>query len=861
MKETGNLTENPTKFFSVSKKIYGVFIAIAVIFIVSFCVVFRSVSAIVEKSNTEAFNVLSLHDREFLELVLKTWWRDAEKIGKSMQYQGLSDIAAVKEHLQHIKNLFEYEDCMVVSETGYVFSADNAVKDVNFVVQQCKNSKSHFAVRYDFKNLQNVLLRSTYLLAGAEIEPFTVGNQTFTHFVIVRQMDSLSKILRIGDYNGKGGSTVIDSAGYYIIGDFWKDSEEENPDLNFFDEYEQKRRPFDMQTATLYRRIVADEISVFKTAFNGVETFVTVSPIADTAWKFMSYVPRDVFSGNRRKILAIYIVLVIVSMALLCVFVVYYIKKQREILIADFEHQSTLVDALSLAQQANWAKTVFLNNMSYQIRTPMNAILGFSALATTHLENAEDVKNYLGKISKSAHQLLSMINNVLDMSRIESGKMNLSETKENLADVIHSLQSSLIGDVNAKAQNFRIDAIDVVDEDIICDRMRLVQVLSNLLSNAIKYTKPRGTITMRIFETAFRREGYATYEFRIKDNGIGMSEDFQRDMFEPFRRENVPAVSASSGAGLGMAIVKNIVDMMGGEISVKSSPQLGTEVIVRLEFKVASVRKNGEIPELAHKNAIVIDSDMEMSGSLCRMLKRFSLSATFSADIDGALQYAREKKQSGTAVSLFLLGYDGSESTFFENVRKLKKNAGADGKIVVLTELDWSDVEAQAREAGVDKFVSTPLFASDFRLCLTQLFGVRRDSKRDSADLSGRMALLVEDNETSREITKLILNDAGISAVTAENGKEAVETLRQRGAGYFDFVLMDVMMPVMDGLEATRKIRSLSDKALSEIPIVAMTAKSSDDDKEEVLSAGMNAHVAKPVEIKMLLSALKSVLK
>ena len=450
------------------------------------------------------------------------------------------------------------------------------------------------------------------------------------------------------------------------------------------------------------------------------------------------------------------------------------------------------------------------------------------------------------------------------MSRIESGKMNITETKENLSEIIHTLQNSISADARAKAQSLRIDAIDVVDEDIFCDRLRLLQVLSNLLSNAIKYTKPRGSIYMRIAETSFRREGYAAYEFRIKDNGIGMSEDFQKSVFEPFSRENTVAVSALPGSGLGLAITKSFVNMMGGEISVKSTPRIGTEVVVRLEFRtVQSIERSGvEIKELSHKIALAVDRDLEMCDSLCRMLKRISLSASFSADIDGAVLFARESKQNGKPVSLVILGYDGEDSDFLDGVRKIRRNAGEDAKIVVLTALDWSEIEILARTAGVDCFVSAPLFDSDLRACLSSIFAVpSAKSPAEPTNLRGRTALLAEDNESSREITKMILNEAGIGVVAVENGEEALEILKRRGAGQFDFVLMDLIMPVLDGLSATKEIRAMSDKKLSSIPIIAMTAKTSDEDKKAAIAAGMDAYLPKPVDVAQLFELLKSVLE
>lgn len=856
--ESKNNKEQEEKVFFFGKKFYGTVASIFFVVIISFFIVFRAITAIVEKTNKYSFNELSVHDKEFVEIVLKRWWDDASLIGGEVRRFHYNEIADVKKSLQKVLSLYQYEDCMLVSETGYVFSAQNKVKDILFINAQCKKNDEKFAVRYDFKNPNNVLQRSSYLLIGAKIEPFCVDGQTFTHFVIARKLDALRNVLKIGNYGGVGGSAVIDNFGYFIIGEI-PGFEKECAYSTIFDICEKaKMGKIIPSVISADKNLFEDcDVYVFKAKFLKKDIYVTVSSIKDTSWKFLSFVPLRVFARERNKIVAIYIVLVFVCMAFLCSVVFTYIKKQLEIQRAELAHQKSLLDALSLAEQASRAKTVFLNNMSYQIRTPMNAILGFTALATTHISSMQSVKSYLEKISKSAHHLLSLINNVLDMSRIESGKMNLSEMPENLSDIIHSLQSSVQNDAKAKAQILRIDVEDVVDENILCDKQRLLQVLSNLLSNAIKYTKPRGYIIMKVRETAFRREGYATYEFLIKDNGIGMSEEFQKSIFEPFQRENTPAVSAAPGAGLGMAITKSIVDMMGGEISVKSSTRIGTEALVRLEFKtVCDNGKSLDIPSLLGKVAMVVDPDLEISGSICRMMKRLSLSATFASDIDSAISAVHEIKQNGNEINLFVLGYNGADSDFLESVRRIRRASGEDAKIIVLTELDWSDIEESALEAGVDRFVARPLFASDFRTCLLSLFCIE-ETKRESGNLIGLRALVAEDNDSSREITKIILNDAGIDVICVPDGEKAVETLRKRGAGYFDFVLMDIMMPILDGFEATKKIRAMKDKKLSKIPIIAMTAKSSDEDREAALGVGMNAHISKPVDVENLFEVLK----
>lgn len=402
--------------------------------------------------------------------------------------------------------------------------------------------------------------------------------------------------------------------------------------------------------------------------------------------------------------------------------------KQREInnLRKEQDMQKRLEEALSLAQSANIAKTTFLNNMSHDIRTPMNAIIGYTGLAISHIDDSDLVKNYLSKIKKSSGHLLSLINDVLDMSRIESGKINIEEKSEDLTDIIATLTDIVYADINSKQQNFAVDTADIADKFIMCDRLRLNQVLLNILSNAIKYTAPGGNISMRIAELSVSPSGYATYEFRIRDNGIGMDQDFQKAIFEPFTRAKSSTLSGIQGTGLGMAITKNLVDMMGGSIKVASELGKGTEIVATFDFKLASQLEENKLD----------------AGAVCRE--------------------------------------DRPESETF--------------------------------------------------------------------DLTGRKILLVEDNELNREIATMILEEYGCNVTPAEDGNVAVRIMSEAREGDFDLVLMDVQMPTIDGYEATRRIRALG-TGISRIPIIAMTANAFEEDRRAALDAGMDDHIAKPIDI------------
>ena len=831
------------------KRLINTFVIIAFIFLLSFCMTFKLITAIVERSNIASFNELSLHDKGAIKNVLNIWWKVANKFGERVEAENPKTLADVKRKLESLRNSSGYEDCMLVSENNRVISARSLINESRVAVL-CYDSAEQFVYRYTEKN--------TYLILGRKIKPFMVSGVMFTHCVIVLQATTLNNMLRIGSYDGRGFSTVIDKSGFYIINDFFS---VDNQFRNFFSDYELNRKPSEISSVMLQRKIEEFDEYTFIATRDGKKNLVTISNLDGTKWKFVSFVPLEVFSYERNQIIWIHIVSGFLCFSVLCTFMIMYIRKNEIVRRKEQKHKEELLDALSLAEQASNAKSLFLNNMSYNIRTPMNAILGFTALAKTHIASGENVVGYLDKISKSAHQLLSLINNVLDMSRIESGKMNLDEEVQNLSEIIHDLKETVQSEVNAKQQNLCIDVLNVVHEDIICDRYRLNQVFHNLISNAIKFTKPRGTISMIISEKGFNQQGYATFEFKLKDNGIGMSEEFQKSVFLPFAREVNPLAVNSQGSGLGMAITKSIVNMMGGDIKVNSSTEKGSEFIVTLEFKTEGEVQN-QVTELAGKSALVIDDDMELCNYICDMVRNAGFEkASICASGEDAIIFTQNALQGAEALPIYIIDWKINDFAWIETVRKIKRIAGSDAIIIILTAFDWSNIEEEARESGVSLFISKPLFPSDLKKSLANLFVSPKPSKSAIINvLHGKRALIAEDNEASREISKIILNEAGIDADCVSDGKKAIELLKANGEGYYDFILMDIMMPILDGLEATKQIRALEDKKLANIPIIAMTAKSSEEDKKEVLNAGMNAHVAKPVDVAHLFEVVKKVL-
>ena len=530
------------------------------------------------------------------------------------------------------------------------------------------------------------------------------------------------------------------------------------------------------------------------------------------------------------------------------------------------ELNAKLQVAVEKAESANRAKSTFLSNMSHDIRTPMNAIIGFTTLALSNIDDTDRVKDYLGKTLASSNHLLSLINDVLDMSRIESGKIHLEEVEVNLSDVLHDLKTIVSGQIYAKQLELYMDAMDVTDEDVYCDKTRLNQILLNLLSNAIKFTPAGGTVSVRVRQLAGKVRGCGQYEFRIKDNGIGMSQEFAQKIFEPFERERTSTVSGIQGTGLGMAITKNIVDMMGGTIEVQTAQGKGSEFIIRVPMRAQAERRPVEkITELEGLKSLVVDDDFNTCDSVTKMLVKVGMRAEWTLSGKEAVLRARQSIEMSDVYHAYIIDWRLPDMNGIEVTRQIR-SLHDDTPIIILTAYDWSDIEVEAKAAGVTAFCAKPMFMSDLRETLMSALGqkpadaVQRLLPEKNADFKGKHILLVEDNELNREIAQEILREYGFLVDSAENGAVAVEKVSTAAPGSYDLVLMDVQMPIMDGYTATRKIRALDDPARAKLPILAMTANAFDEDRRNALESGMNGFLSKPIVIDDLVQELRKIL-
>ena len=531
------------------------------------------------------------------------------------------------------------------------------------------------------------------------------------------------------------------------------------------------------------------------------------------------------------------------------------------------EQDRILRNALSSAEHANRAKTAFLNNMSHDIRTPMNAIIGFTSLAAEHLDDREIIRDYLEKISTSGKHLLSLINDVLDMSRIENGSVRIEYTVVHLPDILHDLKTIIQESVHSKQQELYIDTQDVFHEDIIIDKLRLTQVLLNIISNAVKFTPVGGMINIRVSEKPCRREGYTTVIFSVKDNGIGMSPEFCKQVFDSFSREHTVTENGIGGTGLGMAITKNIVDMMGGTIQVESEVGKGTEFTVILECETSGVTvKREPIPELKGARALVVDDDAETCMSVSKMLREIEMTADWTTSGKEAVLRAREAYEQNQEFKVYIIDWLMPDMNGIETVRRIRMVVGPESPIIILTAYDWSDVEQEAREAGVTAFVSKPLFLSELREVLMspeQRKLIQNENQKIQAasqtSYAGKKVLLVEDNELNREIATAIMEEIGLDVDVAEDGTDAVNIMSSERGNNYDLIFMDIQMPKMDGYTATREIRTLNNSKCANIPIIAMTANAFEEDRKKAIKAGMNGHIAKPISSDVILENLDQI--
>lgn len=667
-------------------------------------------------------------------------------------------------------------------------------------------------------------------------------------------MEYLDQALALDEENTLMYSHIIRRDGTFVI---------QNREVDYFTRIAELFTEVDGKTAEQYASEIqaaiendADYSATIKA--DGSYRHVLCTHLPDSEWYLVSVLPFGALDetvnslGTQRQII-ILLACGVVLVGVLIIFVLYYRASQKQL---------KTLDAVSKeAVRANRAKSDFLSNMSHDIRTPMNAIVGMTAIAEANIDDTERVRDCLSKISTSSKHLLGLINDVLDMSKIESGNLSLNVSQISLYDIMESLVNMVQPQVKAKNQHFDIFIQEIEAEDVYCDSVRLNQILINLLSNAIKFTPEEGTVHVYLRqEKSPVGDDYVRCDFRVKDNGIGMMPEFQKKIFEQFSREDNLRVERTEGTGLGMAITKCIVDAMEGTIDVQSAPGKGSEFHVVLDLKRAVIREEDMI--LPNWNMLVVDNNEDLCHSAISALKGMGIDAEWALDGRTAVEMVRKHHEEKNDYEVVLLDWKMPGMNGIETAREIRKYLGEKVPILVISAYDWSDIEEEAREAGVQGFISKPLFKSNLYLGLSQYMTddtLEDEPEEDKQMFCGKHVLLAEDNDLNWEIAETILSDVGFEIERAENGQICVEKFEQSAIGSYDLILMDIRMPVMNGYEAARAIRTL-ERPDAGLPIIAMTADAFAEDIQRSLDSGMNEHIAKPLNIEHLIQLLKKYL-
>ena len=687
------------------------------------------------------------------------------------------------------------------------------------------------------------------ILLGISASYRMENGETSTALVASLPADYIAETLSLYSEESLVYSHIIRRDGSFVIrsGDAFRE--------NYFDRiqalFEEQGESGDQYVRELEAAMDAGEDYSALLSFGSERRHLQCNKLPYSEWYLVTVLPygeldQAVSDLSHTWLYLVFLGCAVVLMALMLVFWQYFKLLQEQMVELDAARQE--------AEHANQAKSEFLSNMSHDIRTPMNAIVGMTAIATANIDDKQQVQNCLKKITLSSRHLLGLINDVLDMSKIESGKLTLNMDQVSLREVMDSIVSIAQPQVRSKHQQFDVFIHDISTENVCCDSVRLNQVLLNILGNALKFTPDGGLIQVSLYEEdSPKGEDYVRTHLLVKDNGIGMSPEIKAKIFESFVREDSARVRRTEGSGLGMAITKYSVDTMGGAIEVESELGKGSEFHVILDLQRAETTEEEMI--LPEWNILVVDDDQQLCESTTASLKSIGVKADWTLNAEGAMTMLERRARAHDNYHIILLDWKLPDMDGVTAAKEIRRRFGSDTPIMLISAYDWSEIEAEAREAGITGFISKPLFRS------TLFYGLRpfinaagapeeiHPHEEKCGDFTGRHILLAEDNDLNWEIANELLSDLGMELEWAENGRICVDKFMASPVGFYDAVLMDLRMPVMTGYEATEAIRKL-DRPDKDIPIIAMTADAFSEDIKKCLNAGMNAHVAKPIDIR-----------
>ena len=637
--------------------------------------------------------------------------------------------------------------------------------------------------------------------------------------------------------------SIIDTDGNYVIrGRSFKNN-------SFFEFYKSYNQPGIQAQQQLFENILSVTGSFTMKDSKGRECIVAHTPITSTrGWVLLSSAP----DSNLHAVTENWILIGVISFGLLL------------LLVTDFLYMHSFNKKLRVmareAEAANKAKTDFLSTMSHDIRTPMNAIIGLTTIAEKNLGDPEAVGDNLRKISLASNHLLTLINDILDISKVESGKLNLSPLTFSIVETVQNLVNLSQPMIKEKNIDFSFRINRMEKEYLYADQLRLNQIYINILSNAIKYTMPGGSVSVDLREEESEKEGCVRLTYRVADTGIGMSPEFLEKMYQPFSRQTDSRVTSIQGTGLGLAITKQMVELMNGTIECQSEPGKGTTFTITLDLPVAE--KQLEEMRIDGVDALIADDDPILLETAVDTLESLGVRADRAMTGTDALEMVRRRHEEGKDYNVVILDWRMPDMDGIETIRRIREEVDARIPILLTSAYDWSDIEDAAKEAGANGFIGKPLFRSGLYEKINEMLGTEAkavEPEDDYSDLAGMNILIAEDNDINWEIISTMLGMFGITAERAENGRICVEKMAGAEEGCYDLIFMDVQMPEMNGLDATRNIRRLENKWAASIPIIAMTADAFSENVTECLQAGMNGHIAKPVDLKLVIKEIRRI--
>ena len=720
--------------------------------------------------------------------------------------------------------------------------------------------------------------------------PIRAANESvsFTHAILLKDVHTLSGYYDSGAYGSQNETYILKRNGTRMYDD--PSSGNTIQAYNVLKVLEE----MEGQAITDIQAVLAENDTI-STGFRygGVEYYYCLTSLEEYDTLLLFLIPaRFVASGTVEMVGAVIRMLLILSAVLLALLILAAVSitrkqssdrlfrqeqenlRRQEEMNAQLEESNAMLarsketaeQAFRIAEEANRAKSSFLSNMSHDIRTPMNAIVGFAALLARDAENPEKVREYTKKITSSSQHLLGLINDILDISKIEAGKTVLNLSDENIVDLIENIDSIIRPQMKAKGHTFEVYSRELKHEHVVMDKLRLNQILLNLLSNAVKYTPEGGRVTLTVQELPQHTKRLARFRFIVADNGYGMSPAYLQKIFQAFTREEDSVTNKIQGTGLGMAITKNLLDLMGGAISVESEKGKGSTFTVDLELHVSEQaidqgfwQKHGITRLLAVDDEEVICQNIQMT------MEGTGVAVDCALDGRTAVQMVKQSDREGRLYDVVLLDWKMPGMDGVETARRIREEIPKEVPILILTSYDWPDIEEEARAAGVDAFLPKPFFLTSFRQKVDSVLGrapeLREEEIGERSILEGMHILVAEDNDINAEILRELLDMAGAACDICENGRLVADAFEKSVPGQYQLILMDVQMPVMNGYEATRAIRDLSHPLARTIPIIAMTANAFAEDIRDALEAGMNAHVAKPIDMAVLEQTVKAVLE